>query len=77
MEVTEFFQYGALGGVVVAFLLGWIWPKPAVDRLISDLERKEAQLDALVETYEARVIPVLVEANDRLGRMADAARRER
>lgn len=31
-------QYGILGLIVVGFIIGWIWPKPAVDRLIKSYD---------------------------------------
>lgn len=35
----EFINFGVLGLVVVAFIIGWIWPKPSVDRLLRDKDR--------------------------------------
>lgn len=36
---VEWLNFGTAGLVVVSFLLGWIWPKPAVDRLVKENER--------------------------------------
>lgn len=57
--IFEYIQYGVLGLVVVGFLVGFIWAKPAVDRLIKDKEAAEHQRDQLIETYEKQVIPLL------------------
>lgn len=65
----EFVQYGVLGLVIVALLLGWLWAKPAVDRLLqdrdlqrADKEKAEAQRDALLKVYEDKIMPALVES---------------
>ena len=39
----SFAQFGVLGLLTVAFLAGWIWPKPGVDRLQKDLDRSLEQ----------------------------------
>jgi hypothetical protein len=54
-------QYGVLGLVVIALLLGWLWARPAVDRLIKDKERAEHQRDEMLKVYEDRVLPVLTQ----------------
>lgn len=77
-DILQYFQYGAMGLIVVGFLLGYIWPKPAVDRLIKDKERAEEQVTLLVKTYEEKVIPLLQEVDDKLlpamGEVAQAVR---
>lgn len=65
-DLPNFVQYGVLGLVIVAFLIGWIWPKPPVDRLIKDKEAAEAQRDALVKTYEEQVIPAIQAMNSQI-----------
>lgn len=62
-SLPDFVQYGVLGLVICAFLAGWIWPKPPVDRLLKDKESAEAQRNALVETYEKVVIPAIQQMN--------------
>ncbi len=70
----EFVQYGALGLVIVALLLGWLWARPAVERVIAglearvvqiteDKERAEAQRDALIVTMQDKVLPVLAQTS--------------
>lgn len=49
----------AFGSVVVLALFGYIWFKPAVDRLQADKTRAEEQRDALIEVYQAEIIPLL------------------
>lgn len=52
-------SYGVLGMVVVALLGGWLWARPAVQRLIDDKARVEAQRDELMTALTTRVMPVL------------------
>lgn len=46
---VEFVQYGALGLIILGLLLGWLWAKPAVDRIINENERLRARLDQCQE----------------------------
>lgn len=69
-QLVDFAQYGVLGLIVLAFIMGWIIPKPSHDALRADLDRREAQLQALISTYEKEVIPVLTEVNAKLLAMA-------
>lgn len=57
--VGMLFQYGVPGLVIAALLLGLLWAKPAVDRLITDKERAEAQRDELLRVYEEKMLPAL------------------
>lgn len=65
-DPVTLFQYGVLGAVVVALLVGWLRTKPDYERLmaekdraIKEKEKAEEQRDALMEVYEEKVIPVL------------------
>ena len=58
----DFIQYGVLGLVIAALLLGWLWAKPAVDQIITDKLKAEAQRDALLATYESKLMPALAES---------------
>lgn len=58
----DFIQYGVLGLVIIGLLLGWLWAKPAVDRMLKDKERAEAQRDDLLKVYEEKVMPATVES---------------
>lgn len=57
--LVNFLQYGALGLMVIGLLIGWVWPKPSVDRLLRDISRLETQVDELTRVYQAEVIPTL------------------
>lgn len=59
----DFATYGVAGLVIAGILLGWLWPKPATDRLIRDYERVTAQRDALYQVMEDKVIPALLESS--------------
>lgn len=54
------------GVVVVLGLFGWIWFKPAVDRLLKDKDKVEAQRDSLIEVHENTTLPVLKDVNDKV-----------
>lgn len=56
------FQYGIPGLVIAALLVGLIWAKPAVDRLIRDKEKAEAQRDDLLRVYEEKMLPALTDS---------------
>lgn len=66
--ILDFVQYGVLGLIIVALLLGWLWAKPAVQQIIKDKERAderadraESQRDELLKQYEEKVLPVIGE----------------
>lgn len=59
-------QFGVLGIILMLVLFGFLWAKPSVDRIIKDKERAEAQRDAMIETYEEKIIPLLADLNLRL-----------
>jgi hypothetical protein len=56
------FQYGIPGLVIAALLVGLLWAKPAVDRLIRDKEKAEAQRDDLLRMYEEKMLPALTDS---------------
>lgn len=56
------FQYGIPGLVIAALLLGLLWAKPAVDRLVTDKERAESQRDQLLRVYEEKMLPALADS---------------
>jgi len=54
---------GTIAGVVVLlFIGGYVWAKPAVDALIVAMNKKDEDLDALRTSIEERIIPT-IEAN--------------
>lgn len=69
--IGQWLQYGALGLVIVGFLLGWLWAKPAVDRIIRENESLRQRLDRCQDerTNELRELRNEVRnLADRLGR---------
>lgn len=56
-------NYGVLGVVVIALVVGWLWAKPAVDKLIADKTTAEKQRDDLLKVFEEKVIPALLDSN--------------
>ena len=65
-QIVDLAQYGVLGVIVIAFIFGWIVPKPTHDAVRADLDKREAQLQSLISTYEKEIIPVLTEVNNKL-----------
>lgn len=63
-DFLQFLQYGVLGLVIVAALMGWIWFKPGVDSLLSDRDRLNAQLDMLNQFNREVVIPAITQSNE-------------
>jgi hypothetical protein len=73
--ISGLIQYGVLGLVLVALLLGWLWPKPSVDQLRRDkeaaekrAERAERQRDDLARELQS-TLPVLNETTAAAKRM--------
>lgn len=60
--VNLLFQYGIPGLVIAALLIGLLWAKPSVDRLIRDKERAEEQRDELLRIYEEKMLPALTDS---------------
>lgn len=61
-------NFGVLGLVVLGLLTGWIWSKPAAermtqerDRLIQERDRAQAQRDAAADVMQEKLIPVTAE----------------
>ena len=56
-ELTPFLNYGVLGLVVIGLLLGRLWVKPSVDKVIAEkdaaLERVLAEKQELVKAVQA------------------------
>jgi hypothetical protein len=66
-----FAQFGVLGLVVVGFMLGWIWAKPAVDRLQHDLDRALADLRRLEELDREVIIPAITRSSELIQRISE------
>lgn len=76
-QIIQLVNYGVLGIIVIGAATGFVEFKPSVTRLVRDNDRQHAQIESLVKTYEERVIPVLVSANEMLARLAEEERRRR
>jgi hypothetical protein len=68
-------QFGVLGLVIIALLLGWLWPRPSVEQLRRDKEaaearavRAEAQRDELARELQ-QALPILNETTVACRRM--------
>lgn len=57
----QFSKYGIPGLIIVALIAGFLWPKPSVDHIKSQLATTETQRDSLIQAYETQVIPVLAQ----------------
>lgn len=66
----SFAQFGVLGLVIVASLAGWIWFRPAVDNLLSRLDRLEKKLDEREDFIRNVMVPAVHESNDLLKEVA-------
>jgi hypothetical protein len=55
----DFTSYGISGAVIAATIFGWLWPKPAVDRLIASEKAANDRADALASTIRDDVVPIL------------------
>lgn len=74
--VEVILQYGLTPVVLIILaMFGWVAFKPEIERLTKENDRQHAQIEGLVRTYEERVIPVLVAANEMLTRLAEEERR--
>lgn len=73
----SFAQFGILGLIIVAGLAGWIWFKPAVDNLLSRLDRLEKKLDEREDFIRTVVIPAVSESNELLKEVATILARRR
>lgn len=64
IDVVQWAQYGVLGLVVLAFLSGWIWAKPAVDAMRKDLDETKGELRLLQAFNRDVVVPAIVKSNE-------------
>jgi len=67
-DVTTWVNFGVLGLVVLSLLTGWLWAKPAVDRLqaekdraVKEREHADAQRDAMAQVLQDKLLPVIGE----------------
>lgn len=76
-DLAELAQYGVLGIVVVAMLVGWLIPGPTHKRETERADRLETELRTLRERTEERVIPLVTRALDLIERPQDGGARWR
>lgn len=75
--IADWAGAGVAGLVVVALLFGWLWAKPAVDHLLTDLDVSRKELSELNKFVREVVVPALSENNELLERVTDQLTRRR
>jgi hypothetical protein len=68
--IFQLVQYGVLGLVVMGFFLGWIWARPAVQRLERDLDKALADLRELEKINREVIIPAITKSSEIIERLA-------
>jgi hypothetical protein len=68
--IFQLVQFGVLGIVVLGFMLGFIWAKPAVARLEKDLDKALADLRDLEKLNREVIIPAITRSSEIIERMA-------
>jgi uncharacterized membrane-anchored protein YhcB (DUF1043 family) len=70
-QIAQWVQYGVLGLVVVGFLVGWIWARPAVQSIQAELAGAKQELREtkdelrLLHAYTREVIvPAVTTSNE-------------
>lgn len=67
----EAIAQGGLAAILALALGGFIWFKPAVDKLLERIDKAEAQRDSLLDTYRAEVLPALTASTTSSARIVD------
>jgi hypothetical protein len=68
--IFQLVQFGVLGIVVLAFVFGFIWARPAVQRLEKDLDRALADLRTLETLNRDVIIPALTRSSETIERLS-------
>lgn len=68
--IFQLVQFGALGVVVLGFIFGFIWARPAVQRLERDLDKALADLRELEKLNREVVIPAVTRSSEIIERMS-------
>lgn len=76
-ELDAWLQYGVLGLVLAAVVLGWLVPGPSHKRETERADRLEVELRTLRERTEERVIPLVTRALDLIERPREGGDRWR
>lgn len=74
-SALDLVQYGALGVVVLGFVTGWIWARPAVLKLIKDLDEARADLRRLEHLDREVLLPALAKSTELIQRFLDEQKR--
>lgn len=53
--LVDLLQWGTTGVIVVLFLVGWIWPKPSVDRILRENDEHHRQNSERLEAMAAAI----------------------
>lgn len=72
-DPVEWLQYGVLGLVLIAILTGWLWAKPAVDRILAANDRLRDERSKQTEALIAEVHGLRAEVH----RLVEELARER
>lgn len=69
LDLNALIQYGALGVIVILFVLGFIVPASALKDRDARIAALEAENSRMRQAMEEKVIPALVRATDILGKL--------
>jgi hypothetical protein len=58
-DPVTWINFGVLGLLALGLITGWLWPKHAVERIIREKEKAEAQRDAMAEVLQDKLLPVV------------------
>lgn len=68
--IFQLVQFGVLGIVVLCFIFGFIWARPAVARLERDLDKALADLRELEKLNREVVIPAVGRSSEIIERLS-------
>ena len=68
--IFQLVQFGVLGIVVLGFIFGFIWARPAVQRLERDLDKALADLRELEKLNREVVIPAVTRSSEIIERLS-------
>lgn len=58
-DPVTWINFGVLGLLALGLITGWLWPKHAVERIIKEKEKAEAQRDAMAQVLQDKLLPVV------------------
>lgn len=65
-DPTVFANFGVLGVLIIAAIMGWIWFKPSIDKLteekdhaIADRDKAMEQRDVMAAVLQEKLLPVV------------------